>query len=90
MERTKKEAAVKKLQEELREEKRAELQRRRDITQERKKAAEEKMRLEEDKAKVKSFLLFHRREWRVSDTWGEDGGEKGCTPQTKSWSNEED
>lgn len=53
MEKTKREAAVKKLERELKEEKKADIIRRREITQERKKAAEERQRLEEDKAKVR-------------------------------------
>jgi len=52
MEKVKKEQAIKKLQAELKGEKQAERQRRREITLERKKAAEEKRRLEEDKAKM--------------------------------------
>jgi len=52
MEKTKKELAIKKLQAELKEEKQAELTRRREITLERKKAAEERRRLEEEKAKM--------------------------------------
>ncbi|KAI0715293.1 hypothetical protein C8Q76DRAFT_730197 [Earliella scabrosa] len=52
MEKTKKEQAIKKLQVELKDEKRAEIQRRKEITTERKKAAEERRRLEEEKAKM--------------------------------------
>ncbi|EKM61212.1 uncharacterized protein PHACADRAFT_247672 [Phanerochaete carnosa HHB-10118-sp] len=52
MQKTQKEKAVKKLQAELKEEKQAEKQRRREITLERKKAAEERRRLEEEKAKM--------------------------------------
>ncbi|KAJ3569427.1 hypothetical protein NP233_g5051 [Leucocoprinus birnbaumii] len=52
MEKTKKEQAIKKLEQELKDEKQAELQRRREVALERKKAAEEKRRLEEAKAKV--------------------------------------
>ncbi|KAF5355807.1 hypothetical protein D9756_004081 [Leucocoprinus leucothites] len=52
MEKTKKAQAIKKLQQELKDEKQAELQRRREATLERKKAAEEKRRLEEAKAKM--------------------------------------
>jgi len=52
VEKTKKANAVKKLETELKEEKKAEIQRRREITMERKKAAEERRRLEEDKAKM--------------------------------------
>ncbi|KAH9937165.1 uncharacterized protein B0H18DRAFT_189090 [Fomitopsis serialis] len=51
MQKTQKEKAIKKLQAELSEEKRAEKERRKQITVERKKAAEERRRLEEDKAK---------------------------------------
>ncbi|KII93823.1 hypothetical protein PLICRDRAFT_49842 [Plicaturopsis crispa FD-325 SS-3] len=52
MEKTKKEQAIKQLENELKEEKQAEKTRRREITMERKKAAEERRRLEEDKAKM--------------------------------------
>ncbi|KAI6118999.1 hypothetical protein EV401DRAFT_2071895 [Pisolithus croceorrhizus] len=52
MEKNKREKAIKKLENELKEERRAELQRRRGITTERKKAAEERRRLEEEKAKM--------------------------------------
>lgn len=52
MEETKKAAAIKKLQTELKEEKQAEFTRRREITLERRKAAEERQRLEEAKAKM--------------------------------------
>ncbi|KZT05890.1 uncharacterized protein LAESUDRAFT_654762 [Laetiporus sulphureus 93-53] len=52
MQKTQKEKAVKQLQAELSEEKRAEKARRREITLERKKAAEERRRLEEEKAKM--------------------------------------
>ncbi|KAH7928482.1 hypothetical protein BV22DRAFT_1126459 [Leucogyrophana mollusca] len=52
MEKTKKDQAIKKLETELKEEKVAEKQRRREVTLERKKAAEERRRLEEDKAKM--------------------------------------
>jgi len=47
-----KEASIKKLEAELKEEKVAEIKRRREVTQERKRAAEERQRLEEDKAKM--------------------------------------
>ncbi|KAJ7630799.1 Cgr1 family-domain-containing protein [Roridomyces roridus] len=49
---TKKAHAIKKLQQELADEKQAEIVRRREITQARKKAAAERARLEEDKAKM--------------------------------------
>ncbi|KDQ63404.1 hypothetical protein JAAARDRAFT_169199 [Jaapia argillacea MUCL 33604] len=52
MEKTKKEMAIKKLQTELKDEKQAEVTRRREITLERKKAAEERRRAEEMKAKM--------------------------------------
>jgi len=52
MEKTKKERAIKKLETEMKEEKQAEITRRREITKERKKAAEERQRLEEEKAKM--------------------------------------
>ncbi|KAG6911536.1 hypothetical protein DXG01_011838 [Tephrocybe rancida] len=52
MRKTQQAIAIKKLEAELREEKQAEFQRRRQVTQERKKAAEERQRLEEDKAKM--------------------------------------
>ncbi|KAG5718796.1 hypothetical protein E4T56_gene2622 [Termitomyces sp. T112] len=52
MRKTQQALAIKKLESELKEEKQAEIQRRRQITQERKKAAEERQRLEEDKAKM--------------------------------------
>ncbi|PAV22282.1 Cgr1 family [Pyrrhoderma noxium] len=50
MEKDKAAAAMKKLERELKEEKQAELKRRREVTMERKKIAEEKQRLEEAKA----------------------------------------
>jgi rRNA-processing protein CGR1 len=56
MNKTKKEQAIKKLQTELKEEKQAEIIRKRQITQERKKLAEERRRLEEDKARVSSVV----------------------------------
>ncbi|KAF7985305.1 hypothetical protein HWV62_6477 [Athelia sp. TMB] len=56
MEKTKKEHAIKKLQAEMREEKQAELTRKREVTLERKKAAEERRRIEEEKAKV-TFMI---------------------------------
>ncbi|KAF5311854.1 hypothetical protein D9619_003137 [Psilocybe cf. subviscida] len=52
MAQTQKKLAIKKLQDELKEEKQAELQRRREITKERKQMAEEKRRLEEAKAQM--------------------------------------
>ncbi|KAF9787188.1 hypothetical protein BJ322DRAFT_706583 [Thelephora terrestris] len=52
MNKTKKDLAVKKLQQELRQEKEDERRRKREITKERRLAAEEKKRLEEDKAKM--------------------------------------
>ncbi|KAG5647609.1 hypothetical protein DXG03_008962 [Asterophora parasitica] len=52
MRKTQQALAIKKLQTELKEEKEAEIKRRREVTQERKKAAEERRRLEEDKAKM--------------------------------------
>ncbi|KAG0696040.1 hypothetical protein DFH29DRAFT_1004927 [Suillus ampliporus] len=52
MKKTTKDNAAKKLETELKEEKHADKQRRREITMERKKAAEERRRLEEDKAKM--------------------------------------
>ncbi|KDR85335.1 hypothetical protein GALMADRAFT_54227 [Galerina marginata CBS 339.88] len=52
MQKTQKALAIKKLQNELKDEKQAEFQRRREITMERKKAAEEKRRLEEAKAQM--------------------------------------
>ncbi|PIL31649.1 hypothetical protein GSI_06351 [Ganoderma sinense ZZ0214-1] len=52
MQKVKKEQAIKKLQAELKDEKLAEIQRRKEITLERKKAAEERRRLEEEKAKM--------------------------------------
>ncbi|KAF9015511.1 hypothetical protein BDQ17DRAFT_1341198 [Cyathus striatus] len=51
-EKEKKAAAIKKLQIELKDEKQAEIQRRREITLERKNAADEKRRLEEAKAQM--------------------------------------
>ncbi|KAH9947911.1 hypothetical protein B0H21DRAFT_736109 [Amylocystis lapponica] len=50
--KTSREKAVKKLQAELSEEKKAEFTRRKEITLERKRAAEERQRLEEAKAKM--------------------------------------
>ncbi|KAI0785151.1 Cgr1 family-domain-containing protein [Abortiporus biennis] len=66
MEKTKKEQAMKKLQNELKEEKEAEKKRRREITLERKRAAEERRRLEEDKAKMgaKKAARLRRRAGR--------------------------
>ncbi|KAI0094972.1 hypothetical protein BDY19DRAFT_879325, partial [Irpex rosettiformis] len=52
MQRTQKEKAIKQLHAELKEEKQAEIKRRKEITMERKKVAEERRRLEEDKAKM--------------------------------------
>ncbi|THV07650.1 hypothetical protein K435DRAFT_833500 [Dendrothele bispora CBS 962.96] len=52
MEQTKKALAIKKLQQELKDEKQAEIKRRLEITRERRKAAEERQRLEEDKTKM--------------------------------------
>ncbi|KAM6498418.1 Cgr1 [Amanita muscaria] len=52
MEKTQKALAVKKLQDELKEEKETERRRRREVTMERKRAAEEKRRLEEEKTKM--------------------------------------
>ncbi|KAF4573048.1 rRNA-processing protein cgr1 [Pleurotus pulmonarius] len=52
MEQAKKAQAIKRLQQELKDEKQAEITRRREITLQRKKAAEERQRLEEDKAKM--------------------------------------
>ncbi|KAJ7492756.1 hypothetical protein FB451DRAFT_1219488 [Mycena latifolia] len=49
---TKKAQAIKKLETELKDEKQADVARRREITQARKKAAEDRRRLEEDKAKM--------------------------------------
>ncbi|EGO05167.1 hypothetical protein SERLA73DRAFT_174130, partial [Serpula lacrymans var. lacrymans S7.3] len=51
MEKTKKEHAIKKLETELKDEKKADIKRRRDITLARRNAAEERLRLEEEKAK---------------------------------------
>ncbi|KAI8980700.1 hypothetical protein BD414DRAFT_383650, partial [Trametes punicea] len=53
MEKTKKEQAIKKLQQELKQEKADEIKRRREITLERRKALEERRRVEEAKAKVR-------------------------------------
>jgi rRNA-processing protein CGR1 len=58
MAQTTREKAIKKLQTELKEEKQAEITRRREITRERKEAVQERLRLEEDKAKV-SFVCEH-------------------------------
>ncbi|KAK0464957.1 Cgr1 family-domain-containing protein [Desarmillaria tabescens] len=52
MEKAKKAMSIKKLEKELKEEKQAEITRRKEITSERRKAAEEKRRLEEEKAKM--------------------------------------
>ncbi|KAF9527826.1 hypothetical protein CPB83DRAFT_855682 [Crepidotus variabilis] len=52
MEKEKKARAIKMLQAELKDEKEAEMKRRREVTKERKQAAEERRRLEEDKAKM--------------------------------------
>ena len=59
MEKQKRDAAVKKLEVELKDEKQAEARRRREVTQERKRIAEEKKRLEEEKAKVCLVSLPH-------------------------------
>ncbi|KIP12474.1 hypothetical protein PHLGIDRAFT_61806 [Phlebiopsis gigantea 11061_1 CR5-6] len=52
MQKTQKAKSIKMLEANLKEEKQAEIKRRREITLERKKAAEERRRLEEDKAKM--------------------------------------
>ncbi|KAG7450658.1 uncharacterized protein BT62DRAFT_1001456 [Guyanagaster necrorhizus] len=52
MEKAKKAMSIKKLEKELKDEKQAELTRRKEITLERRKAAEERRRLEEEKAKM--------------------------------------
>ncbi|KAF8525049.1 hypothetical protein BU17DRAFT_83965 [Hysterangium stoloniferum] len=57
MEKTKKEKAIKKLQLEMKEEKQAEITRRKEITAARKKAAQERQEFEEMRAKVR-FLFF--------------------------------
>ena len=72
MEKEKREAAVKKLETELKEEKQAEIKRRREITLERKKAAEERQRLEENKAKVQpsmSPITRLRFSYRRTSRW---------------------
>ncbi|KAJ3849585.1 hypothetical protein EV368DRAFT_67324 [Lentinula lateritia] len=56
MEQTKRSLAIKKVEKELKDEKVAEVTRRREVTLERRRAAEEKHRLEEDKAKA-CFLV---------------------------------
>ncbi|RDB29411.1 rRNA-processing protein CGR1 [Hypsizygus marmoreus] len=65
--KTQKALAIKKLQTELKEEKQAEIQRRREVTMERKKAAEERQRLEEAKAKMgaKKAARLRRRAGRT-------------------------
>jgi len=67
MEKTQKEKSIKKLQVELREEKHAEITRRKEITIERRKAAEERKRLEEDKAKMgaRKAARLRRKEGRT-------------------------
>ncbi|KAI0734586.1 Cgr1 family-domain-containing protein [Fomitopsis betulina] len=67
MQKAQKEKAIKKLQTELSEEKRADKERRRQITTERKKAAEERRRLEEDKAKMgaRKAARLRRKEGRT-------------------------
>lgn len=52
MQKTTKAMAIKKLQTELKDEKEADYQRRREVTMERKKAAEERRRLEDAKAQM--------------------------------------
>ncbi|KAJ4499495.1 hypothetical protein C8R41DRAFT_814211 [Lentinula lateritia] len=52
MEQTKRSLAIKKVEKELKDEKVAEVTRRREVTLERRRVAEEKHRLEEDKAKM--------------------------------------
>ncbi|EED80424.1 predicted protein [Postia placenta Mad-698-R] len=59
MQKIQKQKAIKQLQTELSEEKKAEKTRRREITLERKKAAEERRRLEEDKAKARTADFNH-------------------------------
>ncbi|KAL4070830.1 hypothetical protein J3A83DRAFT_3289941 [Scleroderma citrinum] len=61
MERTKREQAIKELENELKEEEQAEKQRRRQITMERKKAAEERRKLEEEKTKMGARKAARRR-----------------------------
>jgi len=55
MEKEKKARAIKMLQAELKDEKQADMQRRREITRERKRAADERRRVEEEKTKVLVF-----------------------------------
>ncbi|KAH8120214.1 hypothetical protein DFH11DRAFT_1722056 [Phellopilus nigrolimitatus] len=66
MEKTQREASMKKLEAELKEEKQAEFKRRREVTLERKKAAEDRQRLEEDKAKMgaRKAARLRRKEGR--------------------------
>jgi len=66
MEKTKRESAIKKLENELKEEKQAEFTRRREVTLERKKAMEERSRIEEAKAKMgqRKAARLRRREGR--------------------------
>lgn len=80
MQLTSKNKAIKKLQTELREEKQAELDRRREITKERRKAAEERRRLEEDKAKVSNSCISPN-----SHSPHTDGRTKGYTVETENW-----
>ncbi|PPQ67055.1 hypothetical protein CVT25_005656 [Psilocybe cyanescens] len=67
MQKIQKALAIKKLENELKEEKQAELQRRREVTTERKRIAEDKRRLEEAKAQMgaRKAARMRRREGRT-------------------------
>lgn len=87
MRKTKELAAMRKLEAELKEEKQAEIRRRREITEERKKAAEERQRLEEDKVKV--FVLFFSSLHTLFLTLYQDGGQKSRAVKTQGRKDEE-
>ncbi len=76
MEKEKKARAIKMLQAELKEEKQADIQRRREITRERKRAAEERRRVEEEKTKVLVFssILPPFHSWPFSWVLGKQQG----------------
>jgi rRNA-processing protein CGR1 len=59
MAKTQKEASIKKLQQDMKDEKQAEILRRKQITQDRRRVAEERRAAEELKAKVSSYVRRH-------------------------------
>jgi rRNA-processing protein CGR1 len=76
MDMTKKAHAIKKLQREMKEEKKAEIVRKKQITLERKKAAEERQRLEEAKAQVRKIFRLSACHFLTHSHL--DGGKEGC------------